>query len=122
MDFAPHRCLIFLPTKLVVHTIFLSPLLSVVLRTSDRGGGIRRQRPGTSGSGSGLGPSRDEIGHFLKGVLPEEETATDAPRCSFHLRFGLLPLHPFEGGCWNRTSGYSVPSPEIIRESRPVIY
>ena len=49
---------------LPVHTIFLSPLLSVVPSTSDRGGGITRQRPGTSGSGSGLGPSRDQIGHF----------------------------------------------------------
>ena len=29
---------------LPVHTIFLSPLLCVVLSTSDRGGGIRRQR------------------------------------------------------------------------------
>ena len=105
-----------------VHTIFLSPLLSVVLRTSDRGGGIRRQRPGTSGSGNGLGPSGDQIGHFLKGVLPEEETATDTPRCSFHVRSGLLPSHPFEGECWNRTTGYSVPSPAIIRGSRPGIY
>ena len=49
---------------LPVHTIFLSPLLSVVPSISDRGGGIRRQRPGTSGSGSGLGPSGDQIGHF----------------------------------------------------------
>ena len=48
---------------LPVHTL-LSPLLSVVRSTSDRGGGIRRQRPGTSGSGSGLGPSGDQIGHF----------------------------------------------------------
>ena len=46
------------------HTIFLSPLLSVVLRTLDRGGGIRRHRLGTSGSGSWLGPSGDQIGHF----------------------------------------------------------
>ena len=50
--------------ELIVHTIFLSPLLSVVLSTSDRGGGITQQRPGKSGSGSGLGPSGDQIGHF----------------------------------------------------------
>ena len=49
---------------LPVHTIFLSPLSSVIPSTSDRGGGIRRQRLGTSGTGSGLDPSKDQIGHF----------------------------------------------------------
>ena len=83
---------------------------------------MRRQHPGAYGSGSGLGPSGDQIGHSLKGVLLEEEIATDAPRCSFHLPSGLLPSHPFEGERWNRTTGYSVPSPAIIRGSRPGIY
>ena len=49
---------------LPVHTIFLSPLLFVLLSISDQGGVIRRQRRGISGSGSGLGPSGDQIGHF----------------------------------------------------------
>ena len=62
MDFVPFRCLIFSADGLAVHTIFLSPLLSVVPSTSDRGGGIRQQRPGTSRLGSELGPSRDQIG------------------------------------------------------------
>ena len=57
-----------------------------------------------------------------KGVLPKEETATDTPRCSYHLRSGLLPSHPFEGECWKKTSGYSISSPAIIRGSRPGIY
>ena len=35
-----------------------------------------------------------------KGVLPKEETATDTPRCSCHLRSGLHPSHPFEGEYW----------------------
>ena len=107
---------------LPVQRISLSPFLSVIPRTSDRGGGITRQRPGTSRSGSGLGTSGDQIGRSLRGVLPEVETATDTPRCSFHQRCGLFPSHPFEGECWNRTTGYSVPSPAIIRGSLPKIY
>ena len=64
VDISSPPLLDFFIEDLPVHTIFLSPLLYFVLSTSDRGGGIRRQRPGTSGSGSGLGPSRDQIGHF----------------------------------------------------------
>ena len=64
MDISSPPLLDIFIKDLPVHTIFLSPLLSVVPSTSDRGGGIMRQRLGTSGSGSGLGPFGDQIGNF----------------------------------------------------------
>ena len=64
MDISSPPLLDIFIEDLPVHTTFLSRLLFVVLSTADRGGGITRQRPGTSGSGSGFGPSGDQIGHF----------------------------------------------------------
>ena len=121
MDISSPPLLDIFIEDLPVHTNISCPSLSVVPSTSDRGGGIRRQRPGTSESGKGLGPSGDQIGQSKGGVT---QRGNRGRYTTLLLSFAIwtTPLTSIRGGVLDRTIGYSVPSPAVIRGLRPVIY